>query len=228
MDLCFEMFFYSVMAVVLIGGRVKLMAGFAVVFVVVLTLLRSRVDAPALQFMDNKISLEFCLGIGLAVFRREIATLGPRWGLTLVIAGAGWLILWGLGLGPDIAGYDQVMADSGVLSRVLLIGLPASLIVAGAIAADSGIKRHRELFDRLGDASYAIFLSHGFTLIALYIALRAVVATVPPSAIILGAVIVSVPFGCWVYRLVDKPIMEFLRARIPKGATTQRLAVMGD
>lgn len=217
--LCFEMFFYSVMAVVLIGGRVRLMVGAVLVSVVVLTVLRSRLDIPALQFMNNKISLEFCIGVGLAVFRREIESLGPGRGLLLTAVGAACLLLWGFGFGPGVAGYDQVMADQGVLGRVLLIGLPAGLIVAGVVAADAGIQRRRELFDRLGDASYAIFLSHGFTLIALYITLRALGAILPPSAITLGAVAVSLCLGYWAYYLVDRPIMAYFRTRIPKVVT---------
>ena len=97
------------------------------------------IDTPPLQFIADKISLEFCMGVALAIFRRKVESVGRRWGGLLVGAGVAWLALWAAGLGPDVAGYDRIMTDDRVFSRVLIIGAPACLIVAGAIAVPLGL-----------------------------------------------------------------------------------------
>ena len=193
----FEMLFYLLFAlslacrrppwrVLLPGGAPLAVAGFF-----------RRPDWPAPLALANGLVLEFCLGLGVAAWCQS--SLRPvRWAACLF--GAGLILL-------------LTMPQPGAL-RFAAWGLPATLMLAGAAAAEPwlGERLPRRLL-AVGDASYAIYLVHPFVVPVL----ARGAAHAPPWAAwpgLLGAsVIVSVAAGLALHRFVDQPLQHWLAAR---------------
>jgi exopolysaccharide production protein ExoZ len=164
--------------------------------------------AAAIFFYCHPIVLEFLYGVLLAYVIRLDRSLPPVVCWVLVAAGFIVLILvpWG--------------AES--LLRPFIWGLPAVAIVAGAAGLEPaiGLRTPRWILE-LGDASYSIYLTHGFILpvigmLLMRIPLRG--TTGWPLGIVLG-VFSSVILGEIVYRLLELPLMRYFRGR-RRGATS--------
>ena len=104
-----------------------------------------------LHFVGSPMALEFLMGVVVARLPRQ-----PAFGV---------LILLGLGLlsmtPTDFADLDLSLEPQFALWRALQWGLPAALIVWGALSMES-VFEHR-LFNvpvAIGDASYSIYLFH--------------------------------------------------------------------
>lgn len=109
---------------------------------------------------------------------------------------------------------QQILEVNVIEWRVLLWGLPAALLIAGSV----GIERAASLPDlpimrRLGDASYAIYLSHLFSLGAMCWAWHKFMhgVTVPSWTLVGGAVIVSIGCGVLVHHHIEQPLLRRLR-----------------
>jgi peptidoglycan/LPS O-acetylase OafA/YrhL len=76
-------------------------------------------------------------------------------------------------------------------ARCLVWGLPAALLLMAALARDDAHKKLPRIILVLGDASYAIYLLHGFL--------------VPSLGPIFGAVL-SLPAGILLDRFIDRPL----------------------
>lgn len=103
-------------------------------------------------FYTNDIVLEFVLGMALGCAYMHGAL---RIGRT-----SGWLLIAGGGVALAVCG------GSG-LSRFLTMGLPAAMIVTGALALERArAVPHWPRLQKLGDASYSLYLSHALVLSA--------------------------------------------------------------
>ena len=182
--LSFEMLFYGVFAATLGAGRSPALY--------VPPVLLAMIFLP-LGEMSDPIILEFTYGIALALLWRR-GWLASLWtGLPLLSAG--------------LAGIAFLPAVSTDL-RMLSWGLPAASMVAGMLCLEPIVSRAvpRVLID-LGDASYAIYLTHGFVLSALSVLLR---STWPGgSALATGvcAVFASAGFGWLVHELIEARLL---------------------
>ena len=161
----------------------------------------------------NPILLEFGFGIVVAVAMQH-GLVSPRPWQAAVLAAAAAVIL----LVPS--------GGSGV--RVLAFGLPACLIVAATAALEPWADRLPRRMLRLGDASYAIYLSHGFVMAALAPALpriaRAAGAGMAPDLWLALAVLASMALGEIIHLRLEKPLLRTPTARILIGGlqpTTQ-------
>ena len=207
-SLVFEMFFYVVFAIALMIGRSRFLwvVGAWVVLTVVGTAVASDATNPYLALVTSPLSLEFVLGvlIGLAVVHGRF--LRPRAVLVVgVLAFAGCLVFLA------VSGWHDFPSDA---LRVALVGLPAGLVVYGA----TGVEVTNETIvsswvQRLGDASYSLYLTHvpALTLLALVLAGR--LPTSPwmhaltlPAALVL---VVIAALTCFV--LVERPLQVAAR-----------------
>ena len=102
------------------------------------------------------------------------------------------------------------------VTRVVAWGLPALAVVAGAIGLESSIGRFVPgWLLEIGDASYAIYLFHGFVLSALGILIGRAGFGRDSSielAIVFG-VALSVLVGIGVYRVIEVPLRSYFRPR---------------
>ncbi|EJW09709.1 acyltransferase 3 [Rhodovulum sp. PH10] len=203
--LCFEMLFYA--GVYLAGflrfSSLAMRAG-AVVAVMALAHLAG---AEAIRgFLLSPMLLEFGLGIVIARLYLR-GSVDARTARTL-------LLLGGVGLSMNIAfGYGDVHLMARVVDgslaaqRVLLWGVPSAALVAGALLLEraTGARPPKSLV-RVGDASYAIYLTHPL----LFPAVERVVASgiFPADAVVLLATSVAVGGGLLSYLTIERPLVE--------------------
>jgi exopolysaccharide production protein ExoZ len=149
----YEMIFYAIFALAIavsLSRRVPLTIA-ALVLLVGLGALSAFDGSPALEFYSNDIVLEFVFGMALA----QLFLDGT---LARLSRGPGWMLI-GLGaIGLSVGAY--AIAE---LPRALAFGIPAALMVAGALAIEAGREVRRvQPFLLIGDASYSIYLAHLF------------------------------------------------------------------
>ncbi|SIT06295.1 Peptidoglycan/LPS O-acetylase OafA/YrhL, contains acyltransferase and SGNH-hydrolase domains [Roseivivax lentus] len=145
-------------------------------------------------FATNPICLEFLFGMVLA-------RLWPRRRVSARIA-------WGLGIGGAVL---LVALDATDLPRFLAAGVPAAMIVGAVIwpAPWQGWP-----LQRIGDASFAIYLSHRFTLRALTLVLLPLLPAAPWAAPLFCVLAVALAAGVgWlVFTLVERPVAALVSA----------------
>jgi exopolysaccharide production protein ExoZ len=192
--LCFEVLFYAGAALVIWRPRLfwPLLAGFAAALAI-----RS---GPVLSFVGNPIIVEFLMGVGLARL--------PRW------RGAVWLIpaalaaIWVLGPAVYPASLDIPDFLSGDMGwrRVLVLGLPSALVVWGTMQ----IEVRQGVLTYLGDASYALYLTHLPVVVAVaWLANR--FTSLPPDGVAIAAAAASIALAWRVHELFEKPMLNWLR-----------------
>ena len=199
--LSYEMFFYLLVALSL-TLRVGLLR-VAVPVLVAFSALAVVADPswPAPFAFANTIVLEFLAGvlIGLAVQR----------GLSIPAALGGVLLAGGFAL------LLFMPVVSGLL-RPVTWGLPAAAIVLGAVALED---RLAPLLPRWllasGDASYAVYLTHGFVVPAVFIAVR--LAGLSPivslATIVVASLLLSAMVGQVTHIVLERPMMLWFRRR---------------
>jgi exopolysaccharide production protein ExoZ len=208
--LCYEMMFYLVFALVLLLGerwRLGALIG-ALAAIVVLHFVLPEGYAYAYAFSDPVV-LEF--GAGVIVGRLWLQDARLPLGVALAMVGAGFLLL---AVGPL---FDANMP------RVLRWGIPATLIVAGAVFAERERPfRPLALASFLGDASYSIYLWHVLAAVAATgIILRTGIPAMLQPVVI---VVVTIAFSAVLYLLVEKPLVGLLHPPRAKGAAKARHA----
>lgn len=154
---------------------------------------------PAWTILFNTIVVEFIFGVVLA---------------RLVLRG--WFLPTGIAVGFFIAGFALILVvPAGAENlRTLTWGLPALTIVAGAVALErrAAIMLPRWLLE-LGDASYSIYLTHGFVVPVIGLGFLHFGWTgLPAEAMaVLAGLFASAIVGMVVYRVVERPITFALK-----------------
>jgi len=156
---------------------------------------------PAYGLGANLMMAEFAAGawLGWRYMRgRRIEA-----GAGAVFAAVGVAVFAGLYLGHV---HGSVFVE---FFRPILWGAPAALIVAGAVAMERGWNlRTPALLERLGDASYAVYLCHmpATALVAHTLGTR------PEAVFVPAAVLVSIGAGFGFHFGVEKPLIAAFRA----------------
>ncbi len=156
-------------------------------------------DPPAYELGANPMMLQFAAGVWLARRAQRGLTPTARTGATLAAGGVALLAaMWLTGLRSD-------------LFRPLLWGVPAAMIVAGALALEPLAARFApRALVALGNASYAIYLCHFVTV---DLTARAI-GTQPRWVFVPTAVAVSIAAGLLFHRLIERPLIAAAR-RLP-------------
>lgn len=145
----YEFLFYTVLALCLFLKRPFLPAAIVLVLIMTVGALFGKAGGVLGFYSDQAMLLEFLFGMGLAAALRE-ARLPPASGFAIAVAGLVLLcLLWN-----NPIGYP----------RGLKVGMPAALVVAGALISEPVWRAHPALRRTalLGDASYAIYIVHYF------------------------------------------------------------------
>lgn len=194
--LCYEMFFYLIFAVALWRGRVLPLVVAITAAVVAIGFLY-RGDSAILRTYTDPIILEFTMGLLLA----RMVTLW-RGG----IAAAALLLPIGLILLP-------LTAEPGPW-RVLQWGVPALMLVAGALALEArgALPRSRAL-KSLGDASYSLYLVHPIVIAIMAKVVQKLPVNGWPQFIVMIVLctVASIVAGLIVHAGVEKPLLRALR-----------------
>jgi exopolysaccharide production protein ExoZ len=197
----YEAIFYGVFAAALFAPRRRQAAIVcAALFAIVAAGLM--LDDPAYILGANPILLEFAAGIALAKLSEAGALPGRRAGAALIVAG-----LAGLAVPAMLGAFSE-------LGRPFIWGIPAAMIVGGALAIEDhgGPPRLRPL-ETLGDASYALYLVH--------LPVQALVAhtlgVTHDALFVPAALIASIAAGLACHAFIERPLIAWAR-RAPSAA----------
>lgn len=189
----FEMFFYLLfsIAIVLSKGIERTRLAIIAVLIVAAVAVAQFADflPDAIRHYGEPILLEFLFGIGVgwAYVRRWPIRSALAWVLVTV----GFALLF-------------VLHASEKFPRILIAGLPAMLVVAGAAFVD---RLSIPPLKRLGDASYSLYLSHVFTLSALTQAWKSHhLARFGEALFLVVAPVTAILVALIFYRFVEQPL----------------------
>jgi len=160
----------------------------------------ARTDAwPAWTILFDTIVVEFVFGVVLAKWTLK--------GFRLPPAIAGGLVLVGF---ASILILPMISENT----RVLTWGIPAFAIVAGAVSLEPFVAHTLPRWIlALGDASYSIYLSHGFVVPALMLTVGSIVSPGRGAEVLTVVLCVSVSsIAGWIlYFLIESPITRALK-----------------
>ncbi|MDX2099582.1 MAG: acyltransferase [Leptolyngbyaceae cyanobacterium bins.59] len=206
-----EVFFYFMFSL-LIGMRPKISRPIITIWLVgsffkFMGLLPIPENDPFLQMLFGERNLEFLMGC-LAAFLLSRHKIGN--GMLLLSIGTFFYTLSAINV------YYKVFS----LSDVITFGIPSMILVLGAVAFEN--RKNLDFPHALlliGDASYSIYLTHGFFLNNFSKVLLAVSPTATQNVLILNvfAVIFSIlttVLGCFFYSFVEKPLLVQFRSRL--------------
>lgn len=185
----YEMLFYALFAAgIAIGAPIL----FAV----------TMITALAITGVIDWVALEFCMGMGCYLAYRHFRDRENN--VWIWVHLTGWALL-----------FLSVAGDAG-LHRVLLWGVPSSIIVLSALLIPQTKNR---LLSALGHASYGIYLIHLFVLSALF-------RIFDGPVVIALSVIATAVIGYGVWRFVEMPVTATVsrlfrdKGQAPKATTS--------
>jgi peptidoglycan/LPS O-acetylase OafA/YrhL len=199
----FEMFFYALFAGALLMPRRLAIPAISAAFVLLLTIglafpLRPSWVVP----WTDPLLMEFLAGVVLALaYRRALPIFSKGVGFLVLVLGLAIfsMTVWGA---PPVEGW----------LRPLKWGIPAVLVVWGALSTKLHDNVVVSIGKLLGDASYSIYLFQAFALPGLAVALKSVLKgrsiPVDLAACILLCAAVTASVGCWY--VIERPIARLL------------------
>lgn len=212
----YEMFFYACFGVaLLLPARLRAIAVCAWLGALVTAGAIFKPENALLATYTNPLLLEFMAGMLIGYACKRLPSPPPIAGYGLVIlALASYAVL---NFGLDITPMDW---------RVLCWGLPAALLVAGLVIIERQTPvRHLTVPHLLGDASFAIYLSHPFTLGVLGWAWgRLELGSVfTADVFVVIAMLICALGGVLLHLLAERPLTALMRNRpLPKLAFGMR------
>jgi exopolysaccharide production protein ExoZ len=194
-----EMYFYLLFAVALWLGRwPAVWVSLFIAGMAALGLVWPPTSAP-MQIATNPINLNFVIGM-LAGETLLASKHSARWrllpiALLLSLAAFGWL------------------KPGGLMPYVIQ---PVALVLAAAMlsAYSWQLPDVMQVFVRLGESSYALYLFHTFYSTAILLLLHRLMPQWSPWGNIWLSVAVAIPVGHAIYSWLEKPITERLNARL--------------
>lgn len=200
--LTYEFLFYVLFAVAL-GLRVDVLRVLVPAFAVFVILALLRTESwPAWTILFNTIVVEFLFGVALAK-------------MTL----RGWLLPPALAACAMIVGFALILiVPEGPESlRTLVWGLPALAVVAGAVSLETRMAGALpQWLLALGDASYSIYLAHGFVVPVVGLGIMALHWTTGTAqAFTVAACLVAGSLAGWlVFALVERPMLQWMKRHL--------------
>lgn len=212
--LYFEMFFYLVfgLALLLKSAWFRL-AAIAVFFIGMVLVGVVFPTNTALGYYTSPFLLEFLMGAVVGF----LAWKGALRHLPMTIVWAGSVLALGCVL---VIGGRQ--GDG--FARILIFGLPAACLLAFGIAAELQGKIPKiGALEKLGNASYSIYLAHPFVLTGTKALAKALqVSTSSPITgvvVVIFAVTAAAIFGIAVYSWIEKPMLRLMRGLLQSAHT---------
>jgi len=199
-----EMMFYLLLSISLIWRRNYVFVASAALAVIFCLSFGLYYNEPrpgfGLYAFNNGVILEFLLGILLAYSLAQTDEIPPAVGLALTVVGVALLLfLWPI---------------AGAQFRLFTAGLPAILIVGGFIISEP-LWRRWAPWTLLGDASYAIYLTHLFAIIPISrtgsIYRDALLPWVPFWIWVALLMAISTALGVIVHLWIEKPLTRMIQ-----------------
>lgn len=208
----YEMYFYVIFGSLFLLPRqmaLSVIIAFMVGSVVLGLIMKPEV--PILALMSSALLIEFLCGILIAwVFTRD-AVLNIRICAALLAAAAAVF---------TIAPMLYTDGDLATWWRLPFFGLPAATLVAVVILRP-GLQAPKRtsgplsrLFVKLGDPSYALYLTHIFTLGIVGLILHRLFPSLPIALDFALIFFLAVLVGHLFFLLVERPIYHFLKTRL--------------
>lgn len=201
-----EMYFYAIFSISLAVARQE-HHRFVIIVAVLVAVVAASLVVPGRYwpFYGNAIVFEFVLGMALARLSERFNVIGPAaaWGMIIV----GGLLIF----------FDP-LAELG--SRLVSDGVPAGLLVAGALSLDAAGRRvTAPAALMLGAISYALYLSHVLLFEANGRLLGWPSAGATPAlvaGVFVLALLASLLAAWLVYALFEKPVTSLLKRTLAK------------
>jgi exopolysaccharide production protein ExoZ len=215
----YEAYFYVVFAALAFlaaGTRIAILTiAFSALWISGL-LIRS--SDPVVEFYLNLSPLGFAVGcwIGYLALDRKLVP-DRRSAIVLTVTALGGLC---------VALVDQHQNSGTILSFFGQLVFAASLLTLG-LMWEAGVKRVPAL-EQLGDASYALYLTHIFVIGAIMAVAKRVFDLDHPLAIVAAAIICSILAilaGVATHRIIEKPLLRLLRGKREIAKSPQASAV---
>lgn len=205
-SLSFEMLFYLVMGLSLLRLDPRWLLG-----CYGLALVAQMVwPTPVLRFLGNPIIIEFLFGIAIALWGDRFA----RFARISLVSAIVWMMITLLFGNGAISEVEWTVSGALAIARVVLWGIPAALLVHGAVGLEVNCRGPVWVaVAALGDASYALYLTHRFVTLfggkALEFLGFQFDFTVPLLA-------VSVLVGWLVHLRIELPLQKWLKRTRPR------------
>ena len=203
----YEMYFYFVFGIMLLLPQGMRLIGLTGVFAIVaISCSLLPFENAATLFYGNSVVFEFLAGaaIGHQYMTAERLTIGR--GLPLLAAGT-FLLLANNYLDPAI-------------NRFFALGIPATVIVYAVTAVDFSGVRPVVWLRKLGDASYSIYITHGFVLAGTRVLFAAMPFAVLKNEMVfvVASLAMSIAVGVAIHSLFESPVDRYLKRReLPEG-----------
>ncbi len=205
----YEMFFYALLALVVVLPRRSAMAALGILLALLVGMGAAVPGPSALWFWTRPIMLDFGLGlaVGALVARGLVLPRGVRVPLALM----GALLL----LADPAHLFDGPIGTTvaNEWPRVVLAGVPIAAVLAAALLGPEPVMpRFGTVFTRVGDASYSLYLLHPFALIGMEKLAQKLpaVRAAPGSLLVGGTVAVAIAVALVGYRFVERPMTAAL------------------
>jgi exopolysaccharide production protein ExoZ len=212
--LTFEMIFYLSVAAVLSFPKLRLLL--PLVFGAA-WYAETTTGFQIFRMLGNPIIFEFLMGMAVGALYRPEKAQPPMVAVALIGTAVLLAMYFCLPFGRDNAGETLLGINS--LGRVAHWGIPATLVVLGALMLEPHLPRSpfcaRLVY--LGDASFAIYLVHQPLLMEVTAALKSLDINAPiflTTSMLLG---LGIAAGVGAYELVDRPVMSVFRRRAARG-----------
>lgn len=202
--LFYEMVFYALFGVCLVAGR-RAVPAFVCGAIAVLMIIGTLFEPHgALMFsLTRPVLLLFPCGIMLAIWRSRGMALPPwlRWSAIISAFVAASLM-------------QPPNGDWLGLAYMWWAGVPAVLLAVGALGGPLRLAGFRAV-DRLGDASYALYLLHlPVAMVWIWIYVR-VAASLGSWGFVLSCVALTYGVSLLFYRFVERPVTRALNRHLP-------------
>ncbi|MDQ7988864.1 MAG: acyltransferase [Candidatus Dactylopiibacterium sp.] len=209
--LVYEMYFYLVCALVLsLRGAVRGALAVPLLLALLPPLAWLGGWEAGWRWFTSPLVLEFCFGLWLGASR---FTPGPH------LRRALWVVAAACFVSATLLWRDPATHSLNDATRWLAWGLPATLAVMASLPHPLASGRAGAWMTRLGDASYALYLSHGFVMISLATWLRVAAPSLPLAvAGGIAAVCASLAVGLVFHHVLERRAGPWLARR--RGAQT--------
>ena len=207
--LVYEIYFYIIFAIMLVSrSAVNSVFGTTAVLAILWLLGETLGSGTLRKFLSDPIPFEFAAGLWLGLSFKRATAVQRRWPMSPAWAVLGFGLL---ALAPLYVSHATTAGLSGWL-RIFAWGLPSTLIVAAFLPVASPSNALQRLMVFLGDASYALYLTHVFVMIGYGFSLKAkLVSQAPQIAIVPIVVLLAIAVGVTAHLTVEKPLLRVIR-----------------
>ncbi|ESX98333.1 acyltransferase [Mesorhizobium sp. LNJC405B00] len=201
--LSYELYFYIIFAVCL-NFRKKLRTSISTVCIMLGGILVGHLirDSTFSVFICSPLVLEFCFGIALAL----LFSSAKNWNVPIALSVLALLVIV---VGPIFADQTGSMSEA---FRLVVWGFPAAVIVAAFLKLKLPHSKAGRAAVLLGDASYALYLTHVFVMIAYgWLIKSTFVGGMSQVGFVPAVVFLCLIVGVVAHIFVERPTLHFVR-----------------